>query len=291
MDEIPTYFSHTFHLLDHLDIDVSLSAPKALDCRGLSKLCRHQEASFRSQSQIPEADAFRFLAEVLQIGQNFEDSSRPFRPFLVDRHHRSLMPEDISDGDLEFLRFLSSKTNNPLIKARIHDILWLRGKANRYKDAQLAAQYYLESGMHVASEVLIRDAAHLFMRGIQLSRIKGISRVVLDSIIEELVNHIRNYSDLTATEDPLPFVMAYMHWRGPFDDEIAKNCQTLGERFANNGRWDRSRDFWEIASALYYRNQQEEEALQCISKCCRDPTAASAIEAPIVWPAPLLPKK
>lgn len=68
---------------------------------------------------------------------------QPFGPLMTSGQGRTMMPEDLTDDELNKLEQTLSTTNNPQFVARACDVLWLRRRNHLY--AEKAIKAYLQS--------------------------------------------------------------------------------------------------------------------------------------------------
>ncbi len=74
--------------------------------------------------------AYRFVGCLCGFMEGFSDTRNPYRPVLVMTDGTtSPVPTDLAPGDVEALAILASLAKEPWLRARLHDVLWLRSKS------------------------------------------------------------------------------------------------------------------------------------------------------------------
>lgn len=85
---------------------------------------------------------FKLLGDVTSYHLDLDSKENHFKPYWIMDGKRSASIEDLKESDLSFFEEIVEEINNPEIRSRIADVLWVRRK--NYKRAILAIENYIE---------------------------------------------------------------------------------------------------------------------------------------------------
>lgn len=87
------------------------------------------------------------IFKTLELASSFhfnpESVEEPFAPMIVTQAGRSAIPDDFHDEQLELIDQIIKKINDPDLKARLADLLWIRKK--EYLFVSIAVESYIEA--------------------------------------------------------------------------------------------------------------------------------------------------
>src|SRR5690349_15464750 len=86
---------------------------------------------------------FRLLSSITSLHLKLDTSEDPFGPMVVFHDRRTAIVDDFDENQLTLLSDVVTDINDPELRARIADVLWLRKRD--YRMAELAISSYLES--------------------------------------------------------------------------------------------------------------------------------------------------
>lgn len=92
----------------------------------------------RSENNEQQVSIYTILQIVSSVYLAPSDINTPYKPFLVSSQGCSYAIEDLTENGLLFLKEFVSLTENYVLKGRIADILWLRGKEFEYAKMAIA---------------------------------------------------------------------------------------------------------------------------------------------------------
>jgi len=100
--------------------------------------------AFNARDKIEPNLGWSILGQIFDFHFRAENAAAPFGPMLVMDDRRSMIPDDLSDDQLDALRSTLDGVEDPEYRARIGDICWLRRRdANA---ARIAVEAYVASG-------------------------------------------------------------------------------------------------------------------------------------------------
>lgn len=100
-----------------------------------------------------EQKTLELLATVASMRLMPSSLNEPFKPIYEDFQlgRRSAIPEDLSPEELSFFEQILNDINEPFLKARLADILWLLGQPRKIDHAKLAIDAYCGHEIHEQS--------------------------------------------------------------------------------------------------------------------------------------------
>lgn len=112
-------------------------------CRNYSSRLLAKAAGAAAELSSSDSAALRYIGGVC-AAMLTQDKREPFAPAIVLADRRSAMPSDLSDREVELLRWLvENARDHPEIRARAADYLWLRRSDHRM--AEVAIEAYFDS--------------------------------------------------------------------------------------------------------------------------------------------------
>lgn len=162
-------------------------------------------ATFRAQSSGEDDDPWRLLANVFEIHLRPGDPDEPFGPMLVMDGKRSMVPGDLDDAAVGWLREVLAGATVPAVRARIGDVLWVArrdGRAGRH-----AVPAYLDLGMQVEDAEVWPPCMECYERAVRLARSLGRNDPLFAMALQHLADRVEHYRG----EDP-SFLTARVLW-------------------------------------------------------------------------------
>ena len=114
---------------------------------------------------------YRFLSRLCSFYHKYGNREIPYGPCCVIEGRRGYVPEDLSAKDLDVVRRLFTAVQDPALKARLGDILWVRCKD--HQAAAVASESFVASGTCLINGEHWMEAMNDFTRALQLVSILG----------------------------------------------------------------------------------------------------------------------
>ena len=171
-------------MIDRYPISTALT-PEALDASGWREALADAKrdgysamwVAFSNSAKVateardyPKARVLWLLADLSSMMLKPESPSEPFKPILEMAGGRSAVPADIPDDALFFMDAAVGRIDDVLLKARLHDLLWVRVKS---KPAHATAAIDAYTQVPIDSECWLRDGRDCWQRAIQLCQQLG----------------------------------------------------------------------------------------------------------------------
>ncbi len=97
--------------------------------------------------------------------------NEPFKPFAVLRDKRSVIADDFHESDITFLKEIVDAADDNLLKARLADLIWLKGKPRDVAFAIKAIDAY--RSIPLDAETWISDGKECWQRALALAQMLG----------------------------------------------------------------------------------------------------------------------
>lgn len=255
-----------------------LSREKFLDCNwnfdlsqdehyGYSSIMRSLQATARNMLEEGKTDEhriFELLSRVASMVLVPSSINEPFKPIFQDfeQGRRSLIPDDLNAQELSFLESIIEDINEPYLKARLADLVWLLKKPRNPNFAKLAIDAY--SSIVINEELWNRGVGICWERATQLSlQLRDSER--LATIKSELFSaFLLQYPN----QKLMNFWIADLLHRLKIDHEIREKMATNLQEQAKNlkvGRdFNLARSYYELAGKLFQKSSLEDQRVECL---------------------------
>lgn len=193
--------------------------------------------------------------------------NEPFRPLWVMFGKRSPIPDDLSESDIAFYAKAASATDDPWLKARLSDIVWLKQREGGYQFALAAIDAYCS--IPLDNETWVRDGRECWKRAIQLTlRLGKGAKGRMTQIEIAILNAFK-----VATKQDGFFALGLSSLiithklERTKREEIARKLELLAGQFDADGNLASSRDYFH-AAAMWFRlaSNEKKAALMMIGK-------------------------
>jgi hypothetical protein len=113
----------------------------------------HSDTTFREAAATADGDALKraliLLADVASMMLDGDQWDSPYSPWANLGTHRGMIPSDLTQQDIEILRWVATEVSDPSISARAADLVWLQssGRGSDLKFARLAVEKWAAEPM------------------------------------------------------------------------------------------------------------------------------------------------
>lgn len=110
----------------------------------------HETSKEKSEAgQEEQAQILELLGRATSMMLTPDSLNEPFKPYFQDYQvgKRSALPEDFTTDELAFFEDILNSINEPWLKARLADLLWLCKKPKKTEHVKLAIESYLVHGI------------------------------------------------------------------------------------------------------------------------------------------------
>lgn len=184
--------------------------------------------------------------------------NEPFEPIIVIDGRRSAMPDDFSGADIEFFAQIVDAIDNPKLKARLADLVWLMQRPRRDIRFALAAIDSYRS-VSLSAETWARGGYKCWERAIQLARLHG--KGAGDRLDEMEAAIITKLESSTKQDNFFCFKLAGLLKSGGLGGDrsnlIAEKLESVAREFDCQNHFYHAREYFQ-ASAEWFQKAENE---------------------------------
>lgn len=137
-------FGVTVHDILQSGWKAALSSVEAHDHMSMSLAFRTASSQATTDGKGVAAKALALLAAATSMALHGTSTNAPFIPRFESNEGRTALPEDFTLADLEALRDACPEIDDPWLKARLADIVWLSPQTRHIDVARIACDAYLD---------------------------------------------------------------------------------------------------------------------------------------------------
>lgn len=205
-------------------------------------------------------EVWTLLGAICSFHMNAGNKDDPFGPMIVMQTGRSAIVADLSPEHLQALTEIFPDIQDPEMRARIGDVLWLTKRD--FRAAVTTVDAYLESAIALEDPDEWTRGFERIERAFRLSATLGKKA----EAYVKVVSHIEYVLDKYNGDDPL-FLSAKLmellleHRHGD-PVKYSAICSKVAQQSEVHGNYRRARDYWEIKSKwdALAKNQDEEKS-------------------------------
>lgn len=210
-----------------------------------------------AEGKEAEAEVFSLLADACSMVLSPSSPHEPFRPIAVFGNRRTAIPEDFSDADIQFFAAIAEFVDDPLIRARLADLVWLLGKPRDHNFALMAIDSYRQLPLDAAT--WFRDGETCWDRAARLALLLGAGAGKrLEEIQESLLCALEQSS---VNDGFFPLCVAEVLSEAGItraqEERIAAKLAELAAQFEEQGRLYEAQGYF-AGSAHWYRRIRDE---------------------------------
>lgn len=196
--------------------------------------------------------------------------NEPFKPYFQDFQagRRSPLPEDFTEGELQFFDEILEDITEPWLKSRLADLLWLCKKPRNPDHAKAAIDSYISHDLD--SDTWHRDVNDCWERAARLCmQLREFDR--LDIIKNQLFAAFRlEYSNCKFMTLWLAKLMDKLNIDSDFKEDISSALFHSGNDLMDLGDFNSARSYYELSAKKYKQSDDENgwlESLVALANC------------------------
>ncbi|MBT9168505.1 MAG: hypothetical protein DDT19_01850 [Syntrophomonadaceae bacterium] len=236
-------------LLTKADFDALPWRDVITEC--IEKECEAYYSKFYAKAKEAEEaknekvqEIYTLLGAICSFHFKPENKDEPFAPMLVMNTGRSAIVDDISDEHIQVLHELLPHVEDPEMRARIADVIWLRKRD--YKAAEVAIEAYLESATTLENPESWVAGFERIHRAFRLSVHLG----KRTGYWKKVISHIERILDKYDGKDSLYLSARLMELLLELRQGDPQKYGILSEKVAiqaeQTGDYHRAKTYWEI---------------------------------------------
>jgi hypothetical protein len=191
------------------------------------------------------------LADACSMMLSPESPNEPFKPFAVFHDRRSAIPDDLSDSDIEFFAQIVDAVDDDWLRARLADLVWLKGKPRNPTFALKAIDAY--RNLPLDTDTWVRGGRECWKRALALARM--LKTGAGDRLAQMEAKIVAAFAASTRDDGFLALWLADLLksnglGRGSRPD-IAAKLEALAREFKGAGDLHRAREYFSAAADWY----------------------------------------
>ena len=206
--------------------------------------------------------ALWLLADACSMMLSSDSTSEPFKPLWSDGQQRSIIPDDLSETDVAFLAEIIESIDEPWLKARLADLVWLLQSPREVKFALTAIDSYRT--IPLDTETWIRDGDKCWQRAINLARLLGGGAGERLALMETSV--LEGFTSVTREDGFLGYWLADLLKSNSLGRDhsrkIATKLQSLAREFEGEEEFLKARRYFGASVHWYTESGDEEKSTE-----------------------------
>jgi hypothetical protein len=257
------------------NIEPILSLVQRQTCSNFEGIFTKYAQEFENTEEIKSQKICEFFAIFCSFTLSVDIQGEPYRPKMIFRDRRSLIPNDLPEIYLNAALEIVSNIANPELQARIADVLWVLRRGN-HQLAIIAGDAYLRSASILENPTEWVEGSIRIERALQLSMQLGRT----SEQFKKTINHIEILLDKLNGDDPLWFSLTLMSLLLDHREGDPVRYSALSEKIAlaaeSNHDWRRAREHWELKARCQQKISDDEAIYE--SKLCAAKTYVKAAD-------------
>ena len=201
---------------------------------------------------------FWLLADACSMMLSPKSANEPFKPFFVIDGQRGTIPDDFSEADIIFFTQIVDVIDDPWLKARLSDIIWLKQRKRDIRFACMAIDSY--STIPLNAETWIHDSLECWERAIMLAR--SLNTGAGNRLNEIEANIIDKFNATTEQDGFFTLHLVDMleanHLGGDNTLAIAQKLELTASAFKSKGNLHAARDYY-TASGKWFKSANNDD--------------------------------
>ncbi|WP_431474021.1 DUF4209 domain-containing protein [Marinobacter sp. KM021] len=224
----------------------------------------------RDEGQVHQAEMLELLERAASMMLVPDSVNEPFMPYIQDFQtgRRSAIPEDFTKEELEFFEIILSDMDEPWLKARLSDLLWLCKRPKNPDNAILAVESYISHP--IDSNSWRKDIDNCWERAARIAmQIKAKDKIEL--IRDELFSAFNlDYPECAFMVFWLADLLDRLKIDSEYRSEIASRLFQLGSELKEKDDFYIARSYFELAQKKFKQGNDEQgwlDSLVSIADC------------------------
>lgn len=237
------------------------------------------------QGRVGHGKVLWLLADACSMMLSPSSPNEPFKPFAVFHDRRSVIPNDLPDADIMFFAEIVDAVDDNWLKARLSDLLWLKGKPRNTAFALKAIDAY--RSIPLDTDTWVHGGRECWSRAITLARmLKGGAGDRLQQMEATIVTAF----DATKRDDGflglwLADLLKSNGLGRVHQANVARKLEALAREFDGEGDLHRAREYFSAASewfrAISDQPKAAEMTVAVAEGWAKEAVARIASESPI----------
>jgi tetratricopeptide (TPR) repeat protein len=203
------------------------------------------------------SDFYQLLSAVTSLSLNNDDPDAPFHP-RPSPEGRYTAIEDFVEEDIKFFEKLVDLSQNPMMKARLADVVFV--KSNNYEYAKIASENYLKL-LEKNDEEEFLYLESIAKRGFFLSRFFGKKNELFTDYFNKIQQLIDQIIQTEQNNIPLKFIniLIEMNVDKTECSKYIDLCTGVAERLEKNKDYNMAENYYDVVIKLLYSCNDQED--------------------------------
>lgn len=206
------------------------------------------------------------LSDACSMRLSPDSANEPFKPFLVLHDRRSPIPDDFLESDIAFFAQIVNDVDEPWLKARLADLVWLMQRPRKIEFALTAIDSYRSIPLDI--ETWADGGEDCWPRAISLARMLSSGAGERLQNIEASI--IEAFTSVTSQDGFLGVCLAdLLKSNGLGKDhapKTAKKLYSLAREFESKGEFHRTREYFRASADWFEVSGDNEKATAMVVK-------------------------
>ena len=214
-----------------------------------------------NQDRQAHGKVLSLLADACSMMLSSDSTNEPFKPFVDFRASgggRSILPDDLSETDIAFFAEIVETVDDPWLKARLADLVWLLQSPRKVKFALAAIDSYRTIPLDI--ETWLHGGDRCWQRAIDLARL--LRAGAGERLAEMEASIIKAFTSMTREDGFLGSWLADLlksnALGGNHSTTIATKLESLAHEFEDEGELRKAREYFQ-ASAHWFKESGDDE--------------------------------
>jgi len=229
----------------------AISSATKCECRAYAVMF------YKLHEDMPDL-GWDIIGQVFEFQFRPENVAQPFQPILIMDSKRSMVPDDLSDEQIQELAESLQEIEDPEYRSRVYDVIWLRRRDPAAARTAVAA--YLASGARLEDPERWVPAMERYERAVRLARQIEPKGELSKQVLAHLEARVLHYNG----QDPLYFSLKVMELLDEFRfgdfPVLAQIAGRIAESAQAAGDNERARSHFALQARLFRRAGQADDA-------------------------------
>lgn len=245
MNDQESVYSGSIDYIDSVEIEAPLEGLETRECFHLHNVYGEAATDAEQAGKKTQVAVYRFLSILTSCMIDFGDKADPYKPIFSSGSRGSFIPNDLTNGDLVVLRKLAEKAEDPSLRARLFDLLWLTEK--KHSDCQVAVTSYLQAAANLDDPENWTYATKCYRRAAELAKILGKKGKYIKRVSAELLKAVKRDKDTETGFRSCTLLEIASDFQFGDPKELAAIARELGEKFFSQSEYREARHYWWVA--------------------------------------------
>ena len=214
-----------------------------------------------NQDRQAHGKVLSLLSDACSLMLSSDSTNEPFKPFVDFRASgggRSILPDDLSETDVAFFAEIVETVDDPWLKSRLADLVWLLQSPRKVKFALAAIDSYRTIPLDI--ETWLHGGDRCWQRAIDLARL--LRAGAGERLAEMEASIIKAFTSVTREDGFLGSWLADLlksnALGGDHSTKITTKIESLAREFEGEGELRKAREYFQ-ASAHWFKESGDDE--------------------------------